>query len=134
MAAGLPSEHSIFQSADDRTAIRIWEMQNEIQRMLALTDDTELGLSHLSPTIMAVSMSATPASNLHDDMAQQVSAITLKNRVEALEEYIIKETLIKNRGNKSRSADELGLSRVGLRNKLLRYGLEDDEPSPRTDN
>jgi two-component system response regulator HupR/HoxA len=106
------------------------ELQNEIQRMLALTDDPELGLSQLSPTIMAGSI----PSAKHEDIAQQLSAVTLKDRVEALEEYIIKETLIKNRGNKSRSADELGLSRVGLRNKLLRYGLEDDEPSPRTDN
>lgn len=106
------------------------ELQNEIQRMLALTDDAELGLNQLSPAIMAGSTAGT----VHEDISQQVSAVTLKDRVEALEEYIIKETLIKNRGNKSRSADELGLSRVGLRNKLLRYGLEDDEPSPRTDN
>ena len=106
------------------------ELQNEIQRMLALTDDAELGLNQLSPAIMAGSTAAT----MHEDASQQISAVTLKDRVEALEEYIIKETLIKNRGNKSRSADELGLSRVGLRNKLLRYGLEEDEPSPRTDN
>jgi len=106
------------------------ELQNEIQRMLALTDDAELGLKQLSSIIMAGSTSGA----VHDDVTQQASAITLKDRVEALEEYIIKETLIKNRGNKSRSADELGLSRVGLRNKLLRYGLEDDEASPRTDN
>lgn len=106
------------------------ELQNEIQRMLALTDDADLGLSQLSPAIMAGSIPGTK----HEDIALQLSAVTLKDRVEALEEYIIKETLIKNRGNKSRSADELGLSRVGLRNKLLRYGLEDDEPSPRTDN
>jgi two-component system response regulator HupR/HoxA len=106
------------------------ELQNEIQRMLAMTDDAELGLRQLSPAIMA----GSTVNTMHDDLSLQTSAVTLKDRVEALEEYIIKETLIKNRGNKSRSADELGLSRVGLRNKLLRYGLEDEEPSPRTDN
>ena len=106
------------------------ELQNEIQRMLALTDDIELGLKQLSPAIMAGPVSGAT----YDDAGLQSNMVTLKDRVEALEEYIIKETLIKNHGNKSRSADELGLSRVGLRNKLLRYGLEDDESSPRTDN
>jgi two-component system response regulator HupR/HoxA len=37
---------------------------------------------------------------------------------------VIKETLIRHRWNKSRAANELGLSRVGLRSKLMRYGLE----------
>ena len=40
---------------------------------------------------------------------------TLKDRVEALEARILRETLIRHRWNKSRAADELGLSRVGLR-------------------
>jgi two-component system, NtrC family, response regulator HupR/HoxA len=48
----------------------------------------------------------------------------LKERVEALEARILRETLIRHRWNKSRAAEELGLSRVGLRNKLERYGLD----------
>jgi two-component system response regulator HupR/HoxA len=39
---------------------------------------------------------------------------------------VIKETLIRHRWNKSRTANELGLSRVGLRSKLARYGLESE--------
>ena len=31
---------------------------------------------------------------------------------------------MRNRWNKSQTAQELGLSRVGLRNKMERYGLE----------
>jgi two-component system response regulator HupR/HoxA len=49
---------------------------------------------------------------------------SLKERVEALEARIVKETLIRHRWNKTQTAQELGLSRVGLRNKLERYGLE----------
>ena len=49
---------------------------------------------------------------------------SLKERVEALEARILKETLIRLRWNKTQAAQELGLSRVGLRNKLERYGLE----------
>jgi two-component system response regulator HupR/HoxA len=48
----------------------------------------------------------------------------LKERVEQLEAKVIKETLIRLRWNKSHAAEELGLSRVGLRAKLARYGLE----------
>jgi two-component system response regulator HupR/HoxA len=44
--------------------------------------------------------------------------------MEALEARIVKETLIRHRWNKTRAAEELGLSRVGLRSKLERYGLE----------
>jgi len=40
---------------------------------------------------------------------------------------IIKETLVRHRWNKTRAAEELGLSRVGLRSKLERYGLERGE-------
>jgi two-component system response regulator HupR/HoxA len=49
---------------------------------------------------------------------------TLKEGVESLEARILKECLIRNRWNKSQAAKELGLSRVGLRSKLERYGLE----------
>ncbi|MGB5773691.1 MAG: helix-turn-helix domain-containing protein, partial [Sedimenticolaceae bacterium] len=49
---------------------------------------------------------------------------SLKERMESLEARIVKETLIRHRWNKTRAAEELGLSRVGLRSKLERYGLE----------
>jgi two-component system response regulator HupR/HoxA len=44
--------------------------------------------------------------------------------MEELEKQILRETLTRLRWNKTRAAAELGLSRVGLRNKLTRYGLE----------
>jgi len=49
---------------------------------------------------------------------------TLKDRVASLEARVLRETLIRHHWNKSQAARELGLSRVGLRNKLARYGLE----------
>ena len=47
----------------------------------------------------------------------------LKGRIEALEQRILHETLHRHGGNKTAAARELGLSRVGLRGKLERYGL-----------
>jgi two-component system response regulator HupR/HoxA len=49
---------------------------------------------------------------------------SLKDRMDALEARVLRECLIRHRWNKTRAATELGLSRVGLRSKLARYGLE----------
>jgi two-component system response regulator HupR/HoxA len=37
---------------------------------------------------------------------------------------VLRETLLRHRWNKTRAATELGLSRVGLRGKMARFGLE----------
>lgn len=50
----------------------------------------------------------------------------LKDRIERMEASILTETLVRCRWNKSRAAEELGLSRVGLRAKLDRYGIDRD--------
>lgn len=55
---------------------------------------------------------------------------SLKDRVDALEERILREALIRNRWNKSKAAKELGLSRVGLRLKLQRHNLENVHELP----
>ena len=49
---------------------------------------------------------------------------TLTHRIDALETRLLKETLIRNRWNKTQTAMELGLSRVGLRNKIERFDLK----------
>ena len=96
------------------------ELQNEIQRMLVESRGDSLGADLLSPRVLC----ATPDT---DDVA--LEAVTrldgsLKSRIEMIEASILKESLIRHRWNKSRAARELGLSRVGLRSKLERYGLE----------
>jgi len=97
------------------------EMQNELQRMLVMgPENTELGADLLSPHVL---MSAPP------EMADELSLLAdmdgpLKERIGKLEANILRETLIRHRWNKSKAAKELGLSRVGLRGKLERYGLE----------
>ena len=50
-------------------------------------------------------------------------ALASMDRIEAMEARILRETLTRLKWNKSRAADELGLSRVGLRSKLDRYGV-----------
>ncbi len=97
------------------------ELQNEIQRVLVLAPGRTLGADLLDPRILRV------ASGGESDPTAGSSSLghrgTLKDRVEALEASVLRETLIRNRWNKTQAAEELGLSRVGLRSKLERYGL-----------
>ncbi|MGE5546160.1 MAG: sigma-54-dependent transcriptional regulator [Solirubrobacterales bacterium] len=92
------------------------ELQNEIQRMVALAEADRLGPDLASPHIRSRSC-ATPAPADADGR-------TLKEQVEALEARILADCLSSHGWNISRVADELGLSRVGLRAKMQRYGLE----------
>lgn len=96
------------------------EMQNEIKRMLVLGQQDILGSELVSPHILH----ATPEESQADMELLTGIDGTLKQRVESLEARILKETLIRLRWNKTQTAQELGLSRVGLRNKMERYGLE----------
>jgi two-component system response regulator HupR/HoxA len=48
----------------------------------------------------------------------------LKETVERIERQLVSQALIRNKWNHSRAARELGLSRVGLANKVKRYNLE----------
>ena len=96
------------------------EMQNEIKRMLVLGQKDYLGSELVSEHILH----ATPEESVADMTILNSIKGNLKERVESLEARILKETLIRLRWNKTQAAQELGLSRVGLRNKLERYGLE----------
>jgi two-component system response regulator HupR/HoxA len=50
----------------------------------------------------------------------------LRHQLERLEAQVLREAMLRHKGNKTRVAEELGLTRVGLRMKLLRLGLEKD--------
>ena len=97
------------------------ELQNEILRMLALAEGPELGAELLSPRVLR-----SPVGERQDAELSFLAELSggLKERMEQLEAKVVKEALIRHRWNKSKAAADLGLSRVGLRNKLVRYGLE----------
>jgi len=98
------------------------ELRNEILRMLVLGRDPWLGPELLSPR---VGMSG--GGSARDGVAEKVDGGPLKDRIERLEARMVRDAMGRHGGNKSRAARELGLSRVGLRAKLIRYGLEADE-------
>jgi len=112
------------EAMDCLTAYRwpgnVRELQNEIHRMLALSDADWLGAEYLNGRVVQ-------AASVEDEPElRMLSGIngSLKDRLEMLEARVLKEAMVRHRWNKTRVADELGLSRVGLRAKLTRYGLE----------
>jgi len=96
------------------------EMQNEIQRMVALADGPTLGPDLLSEGVRL----GRAGLGRRIEGGGESDGATLKARIETLEERTIADVLARHRWNISRAAQELGLSRVGLRAKMVRYGLE----------
>lgn len=98
------------------------ELRNEVVRMLIMAQDVTLGPELISRHILQ----ADPGENGADRQAADLGIMdgTLKDRVELMEMRILRETMTRMKWNKSRAASELGLSRVGLRAKLDRYGIE----------
>ena len=96
------------------------EMQNEILRAILLCDAEYIGAHLFSPKVLR----AAPEEQVQDMSILAGLDGSLKDRMEALEARVLRESLIRHRWNKTRAASELGLSRVGLRSKLARYGLE----------
>jgi two-component system response regulator HupR/HoxA len=96
------------------------ELENEVRRMVALAADGEfLSAKLMSPELARLlpeKTSGTPFS---------IASGTLKERVESLEMQLVSQTLVKHKWNHTRAARELGLSRVGLANKIKRYKLNE---------
>jgi two-component system response regulator HupR/HoxA len=97
------------------------ELENEMRRMVALaTDDEMLSAKHLSPELAR----SLPQRRKRGDWGFLGDAKSLKDKVEMLESRLVEQALLRNRWNHSRAARELGLSRVGLANKIRRYKLD----------
>lgn len=91
------------------------ELENEVRRMVVLAGDGEfLSCKH---------MSAEFARLIPDDADDGRNTFlkgkgSLKEKVESLEIYLVSQSLLRNKWNHSRAARELGISRVGLTNKI----------------
>ncbi len=100
----------------------IRELRNELARAMALSDTERLQPDCFSPRVLqGRSMGGAGG----DDLSAAVpKSGTLAERLDVIEAMLLKETLLRHRWNKTRAAAELGLSRVGLRSKMQRFGLE----------
>ena len=86
----------------------IRELENRIKRAIIMTQGTRL----------------TPEDLELGSPALRYEGHTLKEAREALEKDLIQKTLAKNKGNITRTAMELGVSRPTLHELLTRYSIE----------
>ena len=98
----------------------IRELRNEIGRALALHDGTELPPAAFSPRVLQ----GRAAGGGGDLTAALPASGSLTDRLDVIEAMVLRETLLRHRWNKTKAAAELGLSRVGLRAKMQRFGLD----------
>jgi two-component system response regulator HupR/HoxA len=95
------------------------ELQNEVRRALALGDGPQLGAELLSERLRRPVIFASAANDETDE-----NSGLLKHQLERVEAQLIRASMARHKGNKTHVADELGLTRLGLRMKLVRLGLE----------
>jgi len=90
------------------------ELRNAVERAIALTAPGEaVGASQLARD----GSPGAPSETARD--------ATLRERLDAVERDALRDALERFHGNRTRMAEALGLSRVGLRNKLRRHGLDE---------
>jgi two-component system response regulator HupR/HoxA len=112
------------------------QLCNEIQRVVARAEDgTVLTPEHLSPELKRIAAadssghsSSSAVSHLNAAAAAAADqalahGLTLADAMAELERRMIAEALRKHKGNISRAARELGLTRRGLYLKLGRHDL-----------
>ncbi len=108
------------------------QLCNEVQRIIARAENgTVITPDHLSPELRQVGVPTAPhgsASKFASGRTEVVSIenVTLADALEKVERRMITDALRKHRGNISRAARELGLTRRGLYLKLERYQINED--------
>jgi transcriptional regulator with PAS, ATPase and Fis domain len=108
------------------------ELENEMERLWVLSgDERVIDEDLLSPTIGR--RRTSPASPAKDDAPRAPAPDPIPERlpsslpdaVESLERRMITEELRRARGNKTKAAEALGISRRNLIRKVQAYGLDD---------
>ena len=105
----------------------IRQLENIIERMILLSEGTELGLGDLPPEIRAGSRdSQADVDTLKDEPLSQGNLKDIvKVRAKQVERSIIMEALEDEQWNVTHAAKRLGISRKGLQMKMKDYALRD---------
>jgi transcriptional regulator with GAF, ATPase, and Fis domain len=106
----------------------IRQLVNEIQRIVARAEDgTLITPDHLSPELKRISAPISLPAEVSPFGANPITLsgphTTLADAMSELERRMIADALRRHKGNISRAARELGLTRRGLYLKLQRYSL-----------
>jgi len=99
----------------------IRQLQNCMESAVVMCSGNEITLDDLPPTISQSS-------------ADAVINVPVGITLDDAEKMIIQQNLAANKGNKSKTADILGIGRKTLHRKLQEYGLEQNEIEPGGEN
>ena len=106
----------VTRAAMDRLVAFPWpgnvrQLENEIRRAFVLADD-RIDVSELSEEVARGGPGAARNAGLG-----------LKARVDALEAQLVKDALERTKGNQTKAAEALGISRFGLQKMMRRLGI-----------
>ncbi len=106
----------VTRAAMDRLAAFPWpgnvrQLENEIRRAFVLADD-RIDVGELSDDVSRGGPNAARSAG-----------VGLKARVDALEMQLVKDALERTKGNQTRAAEALGVSRFGLQKMMRRLGI-----------
>jgi len=93
----------------------IRELENEVQRLVIQCDNE----GFITPELLA------PAVRKVEGLLGRVAPKkgTLKDMMEEVERWLLVEALREHGGNKTKTAETLGITREGLHKKLAKYGM-----------
>jgi len=126
-AIAAPDIHPAFLSAlmEFPWPGNVRELQHVVEQAISSCRDGHLTLRnlprHILPTSPSTADSGCPAAS-QNDIAEKDSK--LASQVAWNEKEIIEQTLFKQGFSRTRTADQLGISRVTLYNKMKKYGIQ----------
>jgi len=94
------------------------ELENTLQRMLALSDDSELDIEILQEFETPQSDASVSLESMHQEN------ITLDQQLEKIEKTLLEEALIKSNHNATKAAKLLGIGFRSIRYRLEKLGLK----------
>ena len=98
------------------------EMENAIRSSVIYSKDGVLQADTLPPHIAAGSAGPANDPSVAKFFGGEMES-TLENRIELTEKDIIEQALLENSFSRTRTASQLGISRVTLYNKMKKYGM-----------
>ncbi len=99
------------------------ELENLVELLKLTVKNRPVSISDLPDKILSVSDATPPGTG--DYRGPDLKAAT-KSLTEDFETRFLRERLVRNRWNISKTAEEIGLSRAALHTKIKQYGLDKD--------
>lgn len=98
------------------------EMENAIRSAVIYSQNGVLSADTLPPHVTSRAVGPGNDSSVHFVLSSDPNS-TLENRIELTEKDIIEQALLENSFSRTRTAKQLGISRVTLYNKMKKYDI-----------